>query len=240
MIIDQLILSFKLKLDKIDSQAYPDILDEEIRFWLDEAADRFVKQRYERNNIKRKGFEETQKRTDDLRATVRTETIASVPSVIYPTDVAYEVPLPTAGADRYRYLLKLQVTVRANDCNDESQDTWETPHQVQQDDVNALIADPFNTPIPSRPLFTIEGDNLVFFTDGSFQVINARITYIRLFDKLQPGLPTSATYALGTTEYAELSEDTHEEVVDIAVKMALENVEAQRYQTNMAEIQGTE
>lgn len=240
MIINQLILSFKLKLDKLDSQAYPDILDEEIRFWLDEGADRFVKQRYERNNLKRKGFEETQKRTDDLRATVRTVDINAVASGIYPPDVAYEVPLPTAGANRYRYLLKLQVLVRGDDCNDASQDTWETPHQVQQDDVNALIADPFNTPTPERPLFTIEGNNLVFFTDGVFQVISAKVTFIRLFDKLQPGTPTSAVYALGTTEYVELSEDTHEEVVDISVKMALENVESQRYQTNMAEIQGSE
>ena len=48
MTVSQLILSFKLKLDKIDSQAYPDILDQEIRFWLDEGADRFLKQRYER------------------------------------------------------------------------------------------------------------------------------------------------------------------------------------------------
>ena len=51
--VGQLKLSYKLKLDKIDSSAYPDIQDSEIAYWLDEAADRFVKQRYERNNIKK-------------------------------------------------------------------------------------------------------------------------------------------------------------------------------------------
>jgi hypothetical protein len=235
MIVNQLILSFKLKLDKIDSSAYPDILNEEIRFWLDEAADRFVKQRYERNNLKRKGFEETQKRTDDLRAAVRTETIAANVSTDYP-GFAYNVELP----DRYRYLLKVQTEIRYVDCNDLSETEWSTPYQVQQDDIHVLLEDPFNKPIEGRPLYILEGNNIVFFTDGVFEVLNARVTYIRLFDKLQPGLATSATYSNGATEYTELAEDTHEEIVDIAVKMALENIESQRYQTNINEITGSE
>jgi hypothetical protein len=240
MTVDQLILSFKLKLDKLDSQAYPDILEEEIRFWLDEGADRFLKQRYERNNIKRKGFEETQKRTDDLRASVRTEVISAVASVVYPPGLAFEVPLPIVGTDRYRYLLKVQAEVQSDDCEDVSGLEWTTPYQVQQDDVHSLFGDPFNKPIPSSPLYTIEGNNIVFFTDEEFTIVRARISFIRLFDKLQPGLPTSGTYASGTTEYTELSEDTHEEIVDISVKMALENIESQRYQTNMNEITGQE
>jgi hypothetical protein len=236
MIVNQLILSFKLKLDKIDSQAYPDILEEEIRFWLDEAADRFVKQRYERNNLKRKGFEETQKRTDDLRLAVRTQTLGAIASTDYP-GFAYSVTLP----DDYRYLLKVQAEVRYLDCNDLTDTEFTTPYQVQQDDIHVLLEDPFNRPVEGRPLFTIEGNNIVFFTDGLFEVINARITYIRLFEKLQPGLPnTSTPYQTGTTEYVELAEDTHEEIVDIAVKMALENIESQRYQTNINEISGSE
>jgi hypothetical protein len=238
--VGQLILSFKQKLDKTDSQAYPDFLDEEIRFWLDQAADRFAQQRYERNNIKRRGFEETQKRVDDLRATVRTEEIAAVASTDYP-GFAFNVPLPIAGADRYRHLLKVQVEVRDVDCNDEQSDNWTTPYQVQQDDLHSLFNDPFNKPIPSSPLFTIEGDDIVFFTDRTFEVLRARISYMRMFDKLQPGLPTtSVPYQTDTTEYIELSADTHEEVVDIAVKMVLENIESQRYQTNTVEIREQE
>jgi hypothetical protein len=241
MTINQLILSFKQKLDKIDSSAYPDILNEECRFWLDEGADRFVKQRYERNNLKRKGFEETQKRTDDLRATIRTEDIASIASTIYPD--AFEVVLPTtggAGSNRYRYLLKVLADVQAPDCNEVIQNNWVAPYQAQHDDVNVMQDDPFNKSGEDRPLFIIEGNNLVFFTDGTFSIPQAKVTYIRLFDKMQPNLPTSATYANGTTEYTELAEDTHEEVVDIAVKMALENIESQRYQTNIAEIREQE
>lgn len=236
MTVNQLILSFKLKLDKIDSQAYPDILPQEIRFWLDEAADRFVKQRYERNNLKLKGFEESQKRTDDLRLAVKTETIPAVQSVDYGTNV-YDVPFPSD----YRYLIKVQCEVLHLNCNSIEESKWTTPYQVQQDDIHILLEDPFNKPRVDRPLYIIEGNDIVFYTDGTFEILNARITYIKLFDKLQPGLPnTSTPYQTGTTEYVELAEDTHAEIVDIAVKLALENIESQRYQSNINEIRTQE
>lgn len=238
MTVSQLILSFKLKLDKIDSQAYPDITDPEIRFWLDEGADRFLKQRYERNNVKRKGFEESQKRIDDIRLAVKTAIVSATASSDY-TGFAFNVVLPVD----YRYLLKTQVNVSDLDCNVVTKTNWTTPKQVQQDDIHVLLDDPFNEPIYSEPLFTVEGDHLVFFTDGVFTVNSARITYIKLFKKLQPGLPdTLATYVSNptTTEYAELASDTHKEIVDIAVKLVLENIESQRYQSNMAEIREQE
>ena len=238
MTVSQLILSFKLKLDKIDSQAYPDILDQEIRFWLDEGADRFLKQRYERNNIKRKGFEESQKRTDDIRLSVKTLDIVANASTTY-DGFAYDVSLPID----YRYLLKVQTEITELDCDAIDKVKWSTPKQSQQDDIHVLLEDPFNEPISDRPLFTVEGNDLVFFTDGVFIVNQARVSYIKLFNKLQPGLPTTLLDYVNnptTTEYIELASDTHEEIVDISVKMALENIESQRYQTNINEIREQE
>ena len=45
------ILEFKLSIDKIDTDAYPDIRKEEVLFFLNEAQERFVKVRYNKNNI---------------------------------------------------------------------------------------------------------------------------------------------------------------------------------------------
>ena len=236
--VGQNILSFKLKLDKIDSQAYPDINPQEIRYWLDEAADRFVKQRYGRNNIKLKGFEESQKRIDDLRQAVVTEDVAAAVFPIYTN--AYSSVIPAC----YRYLLKLMVQVEYVDCNGDTVTTWSTPKQVQQDDVNALLEDPFNKPTVERPLVTFERDNLLVYTDGVFTILQTKMTYLRLFRKLQLGVVncdgSSDVYQDTTLEYTELAPDVHEEIVDIAVKMALENIESQRYQTNSNEITGTE
>lgn len=58
---------FKFRLDKMDALNYPNFLPEEIDLVLNNAQERFIKQRYGVNNIKRQSFEETQKRTEDLK-----------------------------------------------------------------------------------------------------------------------------------------------------------------------------
>jgi hypothetical protein len=60
-----------------------------------------------------------------------------------------------------------------------------------------------------------------------------------LFYRLQPGAvnyDSSVDHYINTDVYDALANDTHDEVVDIAVKLTLENIESQRYQTNSAEI----
>lgn len=58
---------FDLTLDKIASSAYAELEPWEKDYYLTEAQTRFVKTRYNENNSYRKGFEQSQKRTDDLK-----------------------------------------------------------------------------------------------------------------------------------------------------------------------------
>jgi len=237
--VQQLILSYKLKLDKTDSSAYPDMLEPEIKYWLDEAANRFVKQRYERTNTKRKGFEESQKRIDDLRLAVKTENVIAALSNPNPNNI-FSLSLP----EDYRYLVKIKLNVTYNDCNlEEITDIITKLKQVEQDDIHVLLEDPFNRPDLSRPLFIMEGNEIIVYTDGTFTVNSADITYINLFYRLQPGAVnfdgTTDHYSNGDV-YDALADDTHDEIVDIAVKLTLENIESQRYQTNAVEIREQE
>jgi hypothetical protein len=75
MTISEMHVAFKLGLDKTNSLDYPSFLPEEIDFWLNQAIRRFVKTRYSGLNVKREGFEQSQKRIDDLRTLVRELTI---------------------------------------------------------------------------------------------------------------------------------------------------------------------
>jgi hypothetical protein len=231
--VQQMILSYKLKLDKIDSSAYPDIQEPEIKYWLDEAANRFVKQRYERTNRKRKGFEESQKRTDDLRTTVKRLNVIAVTPV---TDIndAFSLTLP----NDYRYLVKIKLNV-TYPCNGSTISDVVIPKQVEQDDIHVLLKDPFNRPTEEKPLFVMEGNQIIIYTGGLSTIVSGDITYINLFYRLQPGAvnyDSSVDHYINTDVYDALADDTHDEVVDIAVKLTLENIESQRYQTNSAEI----
>ena len=71
MTTQQLILAFKFGMDKFDSKGLPNFEDDEILLLLNQAQLNFVKQRYGSNNSKKMGFEEIQKRTEDLKNLVR-------------------------------------------------------------------------------------------------------------------------------------------------------------------------
>ena len=65
-----------LQLDKSAGLELPHFEPEEREYWLNQAVKRFVKQRYSGVNPKQTGFEQTQKRIDDLRTLVRETRLA--------------------------------------------------------------------------------------------------------------------------------------------------------------------
>ena len=71
MTISELFAAIKLKLDKSAGLTLPHFEDEELEFWLNEAIEKFAKTRYSGANPKQQGFEQSQKRIDDLRTLVR-------------------------------------------------------------------------------------------------------------------------------------------------------------------------
>ena len=60
-------ISLRQTVDRINSQRADQLLDEEIDLELNRAMQRFINQRYGKNNIYQEGFEESQKRIDELR-----------------------------------------------------------------------------------------------------------------------------------------------------------------------------
>ena len=60
---ERLRIEFRVGLDKVDSSAYPEIYDEQIDIFLDDAIDAFVGQA-------RESFEATQKVADEVRSLV--------------------------------------------------------------------------------------------------------------------------------------------------------------------------
>ena len=67
MTIEEMHNEFDITLDKISSSSYQELEPWEKDFYLNEAQMRIIKQRYSRKNTYRKGFEENQKRIDDLK-----------------------------------------------------------------------------------------------------------------------------------------------------------------------------
>ena len=92
MNITEMHSAVRQELDKTTSLTTPDYLDEEIDFWLNRGIYKFVKTRYSGLNIKREGFEQSQKRMDDLHTLVREITISVIPINRKPNTVTAALP----------------------------------------------------------------------------------------------------------------------------------------------------
>ena len=97
---------------------------------------------------------------------------------------------------------------------------------MQQDDVFTLLNDPFNTTKYTNPLTTIRANNIDIYTNDIFITESVKILYIRQPDQISLSLGTDC----------ELSEHTHQEIVDMTVNSILEGISDPRYRSQSVEV----
>jgi len=96
----------------------------------------------------------------------------------------------------------------------------------QQDDIYAVLDDPFNSTSERGILYTIQETFLDLYTNVTFIPNSVQIKYIRKPAQM------SKRFGVG----CELPEHTHHEIVEMAVKSILEGFESPRYQTQSREV----
>lgn len=106
---------------------------------------------------------------------------------------------------------------------------------IQHDDYNRLKNDPFNKPTfeeSYKELHRLEiGEYIeVLFPDTDYVFSEFILRYVREPRRISLTLPAPS----GTD--CELADHTHQEIVDMAVSSMLENIESQRYQSHLNEL----
>lgn len=101
---------------------------------------------------------------------------------------------------------------------------------LQHDDYNKVAVDPFNKPKSDQARRLMLGDTIELLTGKDFDITTFYIRYVRKPIPVNFNTPTDC----------ELADHTHEEIVDMAVSIALEDIESGRYQTNLNELNKNE
>jgi hypothetical protein len=220
MTVSEMHTAFRLHLDKSTSLVgNPDFLSEEIDFWLNEAQDRFIKQRIYGNNYRQEGFEQTQKRVDDLRGLL----INSTGNLLTQSTIAVNVKecsLPVSDATSpYMFYINSSLVGA-------SSTTMQVKNVVQYEYITEYLKDTMNNPYIRRPLVTFYGNKIAFIHGDEFVPLSCNLRYIKKPKKLVYGTP--GTYETNTSE---LSFHTHSEIVILAVSLVVENTENPRVQT---------
>lgn len=212
MTIAQLHQEFKFRLDKLDALNYPNFLPEEIDLILNNAQDRFIKQRYGFNNTKRQSFEETQKRTEDLKNITINAILTPLAYSVNNIDTnARFVTLPA----NHWFTIQERAGITCDYCGTPVTQRVEVI-PITHAEASKSLKDPFAKPNNEKVLrLTVAGQVELI---SSCTIVDYQFRYLRE--------PVAMNINTGVT--CELSEHTHNELVDLAVSIALEGIEGKR------------
>lgn len=206
---------FKFRLDKMDALNYPNFLPEEIDLVLNNAQERFIKQRYGVNNIKRQSFEETQKRTEDLKNVTINAVLTPLAYASDNIDLnARFLTLPT----NHWFTVQERCNITCTVCGSSVTNLVEVI-PTSHSEFSKVIKDPFKQPTETKVLRLMEAGRVELIS--SCTIVDYRMRYVKQ--------PTPVSITTNTT--FELSEHTHSEIVDLAVSIALEGIEGKRTQS---------
>lgn len=235
MTIQEQQVAFKLGYDSLDTQGYPGFEPAELDFFINRAIERFYKTRYSGNNVKGESVEETQKRTDDLRTMFRRNpasatTIASVSTGLF----SYLLPDGLGTDPKYLFLISCTVGVNVDECGDTIQgERIIKARQITHDQLDEYLRDPFHKPDLDECLYVFEGDKVFIYTGGLYTVKSFNMVYLTY--------PAKVDSTSIPTVDCDLPAHTHQEIVDIAVRLCIAAVEdTSRLQIDSATIREQE
>lgn len=202
--------------------------------FINEAIDKYYKTRYSGINFKQQGFEQTQKRIDDLRTLVKSKVFSNE---INEQDNTYTVTLPSD------YVLLLGDTAGItpkgiNDCWEKDNkgdykvkytDTLESTIETIDRQLSNTLSEHKLKYCSARPLKLIHDNGITLYTDGNYKVSNYKITYLSKPAKINASNITN-------TEYTSLPEHTHLEIVKIAIQLYLATKPMQNYSVYSNEV----
>lgn len=226
-------LQFKIGVDKTDSLNSANFTIAEIDSYLSNAQEQFIEQRAYGNNFKRESLEETQKRVKDLQSLTKNAIITPLAATADNKPFGRFIILP---AD-YRHAINEEVEVSYQDCNNQTLTMRVPVVALTHDKYSKTIASPFSRPSLNKVYRLPFGR---FNNQEHFELISnsdmTLTTYILRYlknpakiDKAQrltpPGLP-------GTAE-GDLADEVYREVIRLAVRNALGDIESARTQESM-------
>lgn len=208
--------------------------------FINEAIDKFYKTRYSGINFKAQGFEQTQKRIDDLRTLIKNKKYTEG-SINKSDRNSYSVELP----EDYVLLLGDTAGIQPSNLNEcwetnergeyiiKHTDTLESTIETLDRQLGNSLSEHKLKYCQARPLKLIQDNNVILYTDGNYKISEYQITYLAKPSKIDSSNITNL-------EYTDLPEHTHMEIVKMAIQIYLATKPMQHYNAYSNEIASME
>lgn len=230
----ELLESFELELNKLDDN-FTKPTTNTTEYFLNAGLDKFWKTRYSQNNPKVKGFEQIQKRIDDLRTLVAEVTL--VPDTT--SKDLYTVTIPED------YVILLGDTAGISPADGYTDPCWELDsdgnYVIHYSDVlegsietidrikENSLSEYHLRYTKAKPIRLLSGNEIKLYTDGKYKVSKYILHYLR-----KPHYIDIHTEPF--KEYTDMPEHTHLEIVKLAAQLYIENQANPRYNSYTQEI----
>lgn len=230
----ELLESFELELNKLDDN-FTKPTTNTTEYFLNAGLDKFWKTRYSQNNSKVKGFEQIQKRIDDLRTLVAEVTL--VPDTT--SKDLYTVTIPED------YVILLGDTAGISPADGYTDPCWELDsdgnYVIHYSDVlegsietidrikENSLSEYHLRYTKAKPIRLLSGNEIKLYTDGKYKVSKYILHYLR-----KPHYIDIHTEPF--KEYTDMPEHTHLEIVKLAAQLYIENQANPRYNSYTQEV----
>lgn len=207
--------------------------------FINEAIDKFYKTRYSGINSKQEGFEQSQKRIDDLRNLIKTASFNEFAidgnkyKVTLPEDYTLLLGDTACIAPSEDYVDPCWPMNEDGDYIVKYGDTIEATIETIDRQLSNSLSEHILKYCTARPIRLIQGNEIVLHTDGKYSISDYKITYLSSPEYLDSKNITNA-------EYTSLPEHTHMEIVKMAVQLYLATKPMQHYSAYSAEVQTME
>lgn len=188
-----------------------------VLYFLNLSQTKYIKETFLSKGQIEDNIEFIQKRSDTLRDIIaRYNDIESATPISTTTvDGGIELSLPT----NYLYYMK-SFSYATNSLNNVLDKTWTPNRVVTYDEIDNITNGLNNTPILRKPCVVFEeGDKVVLYKDIDTDIYN--ISYIYLRKPLELSIETPIVNE--TTNECELDDYTHQDIVELAAKMFIED-----------------
>lgn len=231
----QILTAFELEIGKIDDLNKP--LTDDSMYWLNQAIITYVKtkyagtsgtpgDRYHAGTYGALGFEQTEKRTQDLHNLVETYKVIKPKSTDFGTGILkYNIQYPK------NLMYEVNEVVKIADTEGDHEyitSVFECTHDSLMYRITNSLTDFHYIRHKARPLGITVDDGRELYTDGNYIISEYTMSYIRE--------PKKLTLEHPQTEYSEFDVDTMYEVIKLAATMYLENTKNERYATLSQEV----
>lgn len=226
-----ILTAFETEINQLNNELTKPATDDSL-FWLNQATYKFVKLRFNGDFIHNMGYEQTEKRRNDLINLFVSKSYTES-NMIKDTSFASYDQYSITYPDNFLYALNEDVVISDLDgAHKHDTCVFECTQDSFMYRINNSLTDFHYRFHRARPIRTRTNDGCLLLTDKQYKIHKYTLGYIKH--------PNKITLQNPYEEYYDFDDSTMYEIIKMAAQMYLENTKDQRYQTITAEVMSQE